>query len=73
METVTLLENFFLLAVTVTAMSGNQLLKAELILADGNCSFGQWKPFSFIVSYIVQGVCWKGTLHKVLEDQGRKI
>ena len=36
METVTLLERFFLLAETVTAMSGNQFLKTELILGDGN-------------------------------------
>ena len=34
METVTLLESFFLLAETV--MSGNQILKAELILAGEN-------------------------------------
>ena len=34
METVTLLESFFLLAETV--MSGNQFLKTELILAGGN-------------------------------------
>ena len=35
METVTLLECFFLLAETVTAMNGNQFLKRELILAGG--------------------------------------
>ena len=36
METITLLESFFLLAETVTAICGNQFLKTELILADGN-------------------------------------
>ena len=36
MKTVTLLESFFLLAETVTAMTGNQFLKTELILAGGN-------------------------------------
>ena len=36
METVTLLESFFLLAEIVTAMNGNQFLKTELILAGGN-------------------------------------
>ena len=33
METVTLPGSFFLLEETVTAMSGNQFLKTELILA----------------------------------------
>ena len=37
MGIVTLLESFFLLAVTVTAKTGNQFLKTELILAGGNC------------------------------------
>ena len=36
METITLLESFFLQVETVTAMSGNQFLKTELILAGGN-------------------------------------
>ena len=36
MKTVTLLESFFLLAETVTAMNGNKFLKTELILAGGN-------------------------------------
>ena len=36
METVTLLEKIFLQAETVTAMSGNQFLKIELILGGGN-------------------------------------
>ena len=36
METIILLESFFLLAEIVTAMCGNQLLKKKLILADGN-------------------------------------
>ena len=36
METATLLESFFLLAETVTAMNGNQFSKTELILACGN-------------------------------------
>ena len=36
METVTLLESFFLLAEIVTSMSGNQFLKTELILGGGN-------------------------------------
>ena len=34
METINLLEKFFLRAESVTAMSGNQFLKTELILAD---------------------------------------
>ena len=33
METITLLESLFLLAETIIAMSGNQFLKTELILA----------------------------------------
>ena len=36
METVTLLESFFLLAEIVTSMSGNQFLKTELIVGGGN-------------------------------------
>ena len=36
METFALLESFFLLAETVSAMSGNQFLKTELIIAGGN-------------------------------------
>ena len=35
-ETVAFIESFFLLAETVTAMSGNQFLKTELILVGGN-------------------------------------
>ena len=36
MKTVTLLESLFLLAETVTAVSGNQFLKIELVLAGEN-------------------------------------
>ena len=36
MKTVTLLESFFQLAETVTAMSGNQFLKTELIFTGEN-------------------------------------
>ena len=36
METVTLFESFFLLAETVTVISGNQFLNPERILAGGN-------------------------------------
>ena len=36
METVTLIESFFLQVETVTVISGNQFLKTEFTLAGGN-------------------------------------
>ena len=54
METVTLLESFFLPAETVTAVSGNQFfLKKILFLLVETDFFGYRKPF---FSYIFQGV-----------------
>ena len=44
METVTLPGSFFLLEETVTAMSGNQFLKTELILAGENWLSGYFLP-----------------------------
>ena len=56
MEVFTLLESFFLLAKTISAINGNELLRTKLILAGGNWFFGQGKSFCFIVSYISERV-----------------
>ena len=69
MEAVTLLESFFLLLETVTAMSGNQFLKTKLILAGGNWFPGQWKPSSSIVSYIFQGVLHPNQRKRIFQSK----
>ena len=55
-----LCDKFFLLAESVTDMSGNQFLKTNLILATENRFSGLWKPFSSIASDIFLRVLHPG-------------
>ena len=53
-------------------MSGNHLLKTDLILASGNPFSSQWKPFSSIVSDITHRVLHPGQWKHNFQSKKRK-
>ena len=54
----TLLESSFLIAKTITDMSGNNFLKTDPLLPSGNSFSSYSKPFSFVASDIFQEVLY---------------
>ena len=69
----TQLERSFLLAESVTDMSGNHFLKTDLALAGGNSFSSQWKPLSSIVSDTFQEVLHPDQWNHILHARGKVL
>ena len=69
----TLLDSSFLLARTVTDMSGNPFLRIDLIPAGGNSFSIQWNPFFSTVSDILQVVLYLCQCKHIFQSRRKSI